>query len=173
MFYSKIKFPFLPLLCFGCKGKTFYNFSEVMKMKAFLNKFMCFFFSCFLLTAVNAADREEKVVYHVNDSTNATQILTNARNHLDASPKAKIVVVTHGAGIDFLLDGAKDKNGNPYEVMVQGLVARKVDFKVCNNTLEARKIDKSKILYEASIVQSGIAEVSRLQVQEDYIYVKP
>ena len=30
-------------------------------------------------------------------------------------PTAKIVVVTNGSGIEFLLDGAKDKNGNPYE----------------------------------------------------------
>lgn len=152
---------------------TSYNLTTEIKMKAILGKLMCFLFSCFVLSAANAADREEKVVYHVNDSTSATQILNNVRNHLDASPKAKIVVVTHGAGIDFLMDGARDKNGNPYEVMVQGLATRKVDFKVCNNTLQSRKIDKSKILSEASIVPSGVAEVSRLQVQEGYAYIKP
>ena len=120
-----------------------------------------------------AADREEKIIYHVTDSVNATQYLNNARNHLDASPKAKIVFVTHGGGIDFLLEGAKDKNGNPYDAMVQGLVGRKVEFRVCNNTLTTRKIDKSRVISEASIVPSGVAEVSRLQFQEGYAYVRP
>jgi uncharacterized protein len=126
-----------------------------------------------LSVAAGAAQKEEKVVYHINDSTNATGALQNIRNHLDASPKAKIVVVTHGAGIDFLLEGAKDKNGNPYDVMVQQLADANVQFRVCNNTLEARKISKKQLLHEATTVPSGVAEVSRLQVQEGYAYLKP
>ncbi len=125
------------------------------------------------VTSVMAAEREEKVVYHVSDSVNATAALRNARNHLDQSPKAKIVFVTHGAGIDFLLDGAMDKNGNPYDIPVQELAARKVEFRVCNNTLVGRKIDKSKLLSEATIVPSGVAEVSRLQIFEGFAYIKP
>ncbi|MFZ6819701.1 DsrE family protein [Undibacterium sp. Ji22W] len=120
-----------------------------------------------------AAEREEKVIYHISDSVNAAAGLRNARNHLDQSPKAKIVFVTHGAGIDFLLDGAMDKNGNPYDILVQELAARKVEFRVCNNTLVGRKIDKSKLLPEASIVPSGVAEVARLQIHEGYAYLKP
>lgn len=126
-----------------------------------------------LATIANAAQPVEKVVYHVNDSSDATAALRNIRNHLNASPKAKIVVVTHGPGIDFLLEGAKDKNGNPYDIMVQQLADDKVEFKVCNNTLESRKISKQQLLPEAKIVPSGVAEVSRLQVQEGYAYLKP
>lgn len=37
--------------------------------------------------SVAAQEREEKVVYHINDSTNAGAALRNVRNHLDASPK--------------------------------------------------------------------------------------
>jgi intracellular sulfur oxidation DsrE/DsrF family protein len=124
-------------------------------------------------TSAGAAEREEKVVYHISDSANASAALVNIRNHLDASPKAKIVVVTHGPGIDFLLEGAKNKNGNPYDIAVQELADRKVEFRVCNNTLEARKIDKGRLLPEATLVPSGVAEVSRLQVQENYAYLKP
>ncbi|WP_422388816.1 DsrE family protein [Keguizhuia sedimenti] len=123
--------------------------------------------------AAGAAQKEEKVVYHINDSTNATVALQNIRNHMNASPKAKIVVVTHGPGIDFLLEDAKDKNGNPYDIMVQQLADSNVQFRVCNNTLEARNISKKQLLPEATIVPSGVAEVSRLQVQEGYAYIKP
>ncbi|WP_353156088.1 DsrE family protein [Herminiimonas fonticola] len=126
------------------------------------------------MLAANAAEREEKVVYHISDSAVATAALNNIRNHLAASPKAKIVVVTHGPGIDFLLEGAKNKNGNPYDATVQELSMRhNVEFRVCNNTLEARKIDKAQVIPEATIVPSGVAEVARLQIREGYAYLKP
>jgi intracellular sulfur oxidation DsrE/DsrF family protein len=121
----------------------------------------------------SAAVKAERVVYHINDNTNPMAALGNIRNHLNASPQAKIVVVTHGPGIDFLLDGAQDKNGNPYDAVVQELANRDVQFRVCNNTLEARKIDRKRVIPEATIVPSGVAEVSRLQVQEGYAYIKP
>lgn len=126
-----------------------------------------------IAAAANAVEREEKVVYHMNDGSNPMAALNNIRNHLNASPKAKIVVVAHGPGIDFLLDGTKDKNGNPYDAVVQELSNRGVQFRVCNNTLQSRHIDKNKVIPEAAIVPSGVAEVSRLQVQEGYAYMKP
>lgn len=133
-------------------------------------------FVFFLITFAvisGATEPTEKVIYHINDSSNATAALNNIRNHLSVSPKAKIAVVTHGLGIDFLLEGAQDKNGNPYDILVQQLANENVEFKVCNNTLEARKISKSKLLPEATVVPSGVAELSRLQVQEGYVYIKP
>lgn len=123
--------------------------------------------------AAGAAPVQQKVVYHVNDSANAMAALNNIRNHLNAAPTAKIVVVTHGPGIDFLLEGEKNPNGNLYEVPVQELSARKVEFRVCNNTLTGRKIDKARVLPEATIVPSGVAEIARLQAEEGFVYLKP
>ncbi|WP_342113646.1 DsrE family protein [Pseudoduganella sp. OTU4001] len=119
------------------------------------------------------APRVEKVVYHFSDNNNPMQGLRNIRNHLNASPKAQIVVVALSSGIDFLLDGAKDKNGNPYDIVVQELAARNVQFRVCNNTLTGLGIGKDKVLPEATIVPSGVAEISRLQSMEGYAYIKP
>lgn len=116
---------------------------------------------------------EEKIVYHINDSDNATAALNNIKNHLNASPKAKIQVVTHGKGIDFLLDGATDKNGNPYNIAVEDLAAKGVGFNVCNNTLTSRKIDKSKVIAQGKIIPSGVAEIGRLQTYDGYQYLKP
>ena len=115
-----------------------------------------------------------KVVYHLNQGDEqSTAAIRNIRNHLAADPTAKIVVVTHAAGINFLLDGAADKNGNLYEPMVQELTARGVEFRVCNFTLQSRNIDKSKVITEARIVPSGVAEVSKLQAKEGYAYLRP
>lgn len=115
----------------------------------------------------------EKVVYHVNDSENAMVALRNVQNHLNASKDARIVVVTHGKGIDFLLNNAQDKNGNPYEPVVQTLKDKGVDFRVCNNTLASRKLDASAVIPEATVVPSGVAEIGRLQAKEGYVYLKP
>ena len=119
------------------------------------------------------AEQQEKVVYHINDSSVASLALNNIRNHLKAEPGVKITVVTHGKGIDFLLKDAADKNGNPYEVAVQELAAQGVDFRVCNNTLKSRNLDKSAVIEEASVVPSGVAEIARLQAREGYVYLKP
>lgn len=123
--------------------------------------------------AAAPAAPEEKVVYHVNDSEYAMIALRNVQNHLDASKDAHIVVVTHGKGIDFLLNGAQDKNGNPYEPVVQSLKDKGVDFRVCNNTLKSRKLDAGAVIPEARIVPSGVAEIGRLQAVEGYVYLKP
>ncbi len=147
-------------------------------MKAFARVLML---SAALLAApmaqvASAADKDGpvKVVYHVSEGIDqATQALRNIRNHLSADPTAKISVVTHANGIDFLLDGAKDKNGNPFDANVQELVKKGVDFRVCRITLERRNIDPKKVIEEARIVPSGVAEVSRLQAKEGYVYLKP
>jgi len=116
----------------------------------------------------------EKVVYHINDSTVARAALGYIKNHLQATEgKAKIVVVTHGPGVDFLLEGAQDKNGNPYDINVDELSEKGVEFRVCNNTLKARKIDPRLVLPNAKIVPSGVAEIGKLQAQEGYVYLKP
>ena len=115
-----------------------------------------------------------KVVYHMNEDVDrAPQALRNVGNHLSVDPKAKIVFVSHAAGINFLMKDAKDKNGNPFDVTVQNLKAQGVEFRVCEITLKSRKIDKKQLIEDVVYVPSGVAEVSRLQAQEGFAYLKP
>lgn len=114
-----------------------------------------------------------KTVYHINDSANAMAAMNNINNQLNASPKDQIVVVTHGKGIDFMLLDATDKDGNPYEPKIQDLMAKKVDFRVCANTLKARKLDGNAVVKGGKIVPSGVAELAKVQAREGYVYVKP
>lgn len=121
-----------------------------------------------------AASEPTKTVYHINTGVEAAAAaLNNIRNHLNAEPKARIVVVTHGPGIDFLLSDAKDSRGREFSASVSELAGRGVDFRVCNNTLQTRNIDPAKLLMEAKIVPSGVAEVARLQAREGFVYLKP
>ena len=116
----------------------------------------------------------DKVVYHVNDAgTQAVAALRNIGNHLEVNPKAHIVVVTHAQGVDFLMDGAKDRNGNPYNIRVEELKAQGVKFDVCEITLRNRQLTKSRFIPEATYVPSGVAEITRLQQREGYAYLRP
>ena len=126
-----------------------------------------------LFTAIATA-QDVKVVYHVNTGVEtAAAILSNITNELNASPTDKIVVVTHGPGIDFLLSNAKDSKGREFSGQVSALAGRGVEFKVCNNTLQTRKLDASSLLMETSVIPSGVAEVARLQANEGFVYLKP
>lgn len=128
----------------------------------------------FIGPAQAQATQQVKVVYHINTDVNTVPaILNNIRNHMNADPKAKIVVVTHGPGINFLLQDAKDSQGREFSGTVSDLAGKGIEFRVCNNTLSARKINPDRLLMETKIVPSGVAEVARLQALEGYVYLKP
>jgi len=116
----------------------------------------------------------DKVVYHISNTEQQTKLaMQYIRNHLEVNPKAKIVVVTHALGVDFLREGMRDKNGNPYNVPVEELDFQGVRFVVCGITLRERKMKKSEFIPEAHFVPSGVAEIARLQQREGYAYIKP
>ena len=128
----------------------------------------------FVFASSFAAAQSTKVVYHINEGVQqASRAIGNIRNHLNADPNAKIVVVAHGPGIDFLLDGAENMAGGKFAGSIGELASRGVQFRVCNNTLTSRKIPKEQVVMEATIVPSGVAEVANLQANEKYVYLKP
>lgn len=128
-----------------------------------------------LLFSFSAVAQEgAKVVYHLDAGLEqATKGLRNVKNHLDVAPQTKIVVVAHAKGVDFLLDGAKDAAGNPYNIPVETLAARGVEFRVCEITLKSNKIDPKRLLPETKLVPSGVVEITKLQAKEGFAYLKP
>ena len=126
------------------------------------------------LLACTLSMAQIKVVYHLSEGIpQASRAIGNIRNHLNADPTAKIVVVTHGLGIDFLLDGATNQMDQPFAGSVSDLVGKGVEFRVCNNTLVSRKIPVDKVQMEAKVVPSGVAEVAKLQAKEGFVYLRP
>lgn len=120
-----------------------------------------------------AAAAQDKVVYHVSDSAaQALAALRNVRNHLDVDPTAQITVVTLGQGVDFLMDGAKDRNGNPFDATVAALKGRGVRFEVCEITLKNRNLKREQFIPEADFTPSGVVRLTKLQVQ-GHAYIKP
>lgn len=113
-----------------------------------------------------------RVVYHISSSGSAGAALRNLANHLQAAPEVKVVVVAHNDGVDFLLRGARDEAGRPFQASVQSFSRLGVEFRVCNNTLARRSIAATEVIPEATLVPSGIAEIGRLQSREGYVYMR-
>lgn len=120
-----------------------------------------------------AAALAQGVVYHIDDtSAQALKALRNIRNHLDVDPAAKITVVTHAFGVDFLLQGMKDRSDASFEGPVAALAARGVQFEVCEITLRNRNLNKDQFLQEAAFTPSGVVRLAKLQ-QLGHAYIKP
>ena len=134
----------------------------------------CAFFLGIAGCASTGGGGQDRVVYHFSDGlAQASNGLRNIGNHLEVNPDAKIVVVSHALGVDFMMKGAKDKNGNKYEDLVEQLVQRGVQFDVCEITLRNRKLSKDQFIEYATYVPSGVAEITRLQQRDHYAYLKP
>ena len=131
------------------------------------------FVAAIVATAAIAAAAQDKVVYHIDDAaTQGLKGLRNVRNHLDTDPGAKITVVTHANGVDFLMEGAKDVNGSAYAGPVAALSARGVKFEVCEITLKNRNLSKDQFIQEAEFTPSGVVRIAKLQ-KEGAAYIKP
>ena len=134
----------------------------------------CAFFLGIAGCASTGGGGQDRVVYHFSDGlAQASNGLRNIGNHLEVNPDAKIVVVSHALGVDFMMKGAKDKNGNKYEDLVEQLVQRGVQFDVCEITLRNRKLSKDQFIEYTTYVPSGVAEITRLQQRDHYAYLKP
>ena len=119
---------------------------------------------------------QDRVVYHIDDAeAQATKGLRNIRNHLDVAPETKIIVVTHANGVDFLLEGARDKKNADidYPALVSALKARGVRFEVCEITLRNRNLKKDQFTMDAEFTPSGVARIGQLQSRERHAYIKP
>jgi intracellular sulfur oxidation DsrE/DsrF family protein len=128
-------------------------------------------------------EAEVNVVYHCDfgDPNRFSQMLTNINNHLSVYDpfEAKIVIVTHGAGVKFFLT---DLAGTPWEkdtidpeltARVAALAKYGVEVFLCEITFKRQKIDLSKIREAPYLrmVTSGVASVAELQAK-GFSYVK-
>ena len=122
-----------------------------------------------------SASAQTKAVYHIDDAqAQGLKGLRNIRNHLDTAPQTKIIVVTHAAGVDLLMEGAKDqKNNIEYSPLVSALKSRGVVFEVCEITLKNRNLSKDQFMLDADFTPSGVVKIADLQYVDHYAYIKP
>lgn len=131
-------------------------------------------------------EAEVAALYHCDfgDPNRFGQMLTNISNHLsvyDNDPfRIKIVIVAHGAGVQFFL---KDLEGTPWAqaqydrealfTRVKQLGALGVEVYICEITFTRNNIPKEKLREDAFLkwVPSGVGAVAELQTR-GYAYLK-
>lgn len=124
--------------------------------------------------AASLALAQDKVVYHMDGGlAQATKGVRNIRNHLDTDPKAKIVVVAHAEGVDFLMEGAKTTSNQEFAALVGNLMSRGVTFEICEITLKNRNLRKDQFILGPTFTPSGVVRIANLQAREQYAYIKP
>lgn len=137
--------------------------------------FLTTLFAAALLMCAVAARAEEaiKTVYHLPDEKLATLAMNNINNHLTADPGVRIVVVALSTGVRAFVFGAQDAGGRPYAEWVDQLTAKGVEFRICQNSMNALKLTRSDLIDKLVVVPSGVAEIARLQAREGYVYIRP
>ena len=132
-------------------------------------------FAAALLTYAFAARAEDaiKTVYHLPDERLATLAMNNISNHLTADPSVKIVVVALSTGVRAFTFGAQDAGGRAYADWVDQLTAKGVEFRICQNSMNALKLTKGDLIDKVVVVPSGVAEIARLQAKEGFVYIRP
>ena len=119
------------------------------------------------------ADDVIKTVYHLSDERMATLAMNNIGNHLSADPGVKIVVVALSTGVRAFTFGAQDAGGRPYAEWVDQLSANGVEFRICQNSMNALKLTKKDLIEKVQVVPAGVAEIARLQAREGFVYIHP
>jgi len=130
-------------------------------------------------------DTDIACLYHCDfgDPQRFSQLLTNMNNHLSVyefdTMRVKLVLVTHGAGVQFFLD---DLAGTPwannkidpdlYKRFV-GLSKFGVEAYLCEITFKRNNIDLARAKKDSFLkfVPSGVATVAELQ-NKGYAYLK-
>lgn len=125
-------------------------------------------------TLAQSPNEPVRTVYHFGDGVEqASRGLEYIRNHLEADPTARIVVVAHAAGVDFLIKGAKTAKGNEFRGPIEDLDLQGAQFRVCEITLRERGLRRDQFLPLVRFVPSGVAEIARLQSRQGYAYLRP
>jgi intracellular sulfur oxidation DsrE/DsrF family protein len=130
-------------------------------------------------------DTDVACLYHCDfgDPQRFSQLLTNMNNHLSVyefdTMRVKLVVVTHGAGVQFFLDDLSDTPWANNKIdpdlykRFTALTKFGVEAYLCEITFKRNKIDLAKAKKDSFLkfVPSGVATVAELQ-SKGYAYLK-
>lgn len=121
--------------------------------------------------AVVAQDRRpHRIVFEVTSGDN--QVWEAVLNNIENVQRAlgievtEIRVVAHGRGIGLVM-----KTNAALGERIAALTTSRVKFVACENTMKRLKIQKEDLLSAAGTVDSGVAEVVRLQ-ETGWSYIK-
>jgi intracellular sulfur oxidation DsrE/DsrF family protein len=134
---------------------------SIMKKLLFILVLATVTFTCF-------AQQKPNVILHLQSSDTAVykSTVNQIANLKKEIPQARIELVCHGPGLDFLLI-KKSKYANK----VNALDLRDVQLVGCEFAMAQKNIRKEDLVPFATTVPSGVAEIVKKQ-QDNWLYVK-
>jgi len=131
--------------------------------------FLSFVTILFFTSVIFAQQTEHRIVFDFTkgDTASFATMTRHAKKIMELTGNAKLEVVCHGPGLNFLV---KDKTTVQNEI--EELHKKfNVVFAACEATMKRRGIDKSQLIPLAITVPAAILEISSKQ-QDGWSYVK-
>ena len=112
--------------------------------------------------------QQPKVILHLQsaDTLVHKSIVNQVANLKKEMPDAKVEIVCHGPGMDFLL-----KEKSMYVNKIYKMNMKDVAFVGCEFTMSQKNIKKEDLVPFASTVPFGLVEIIKKQ-QDQWLYVK-
>lgn len=125
-----------------------------------------------LVFSMGAQAETRGVAFHLDRLDHMNRSILQVSRHLQGNTNTPVTVVFIGDAVHALLDGAVDSHGGAYSAQLEQLLAQGAELYACSNTLDSLAKTNADLILGAETVPSGIAELGRLQVEEDYGYIK-
>ena len=123
----------------------------------------------FSATLLCAQPKQHKIIFDFTEADTASfsTMVRHATNLMLMTGTAKLEIVCHGPGLDFLLKGKTTVQKEIEELNSKYLVV----FAACEATMKRRGVDKNQLLSSTITVPAAILELSAKQ-QEGWSYIK-
>lgn len=125
-----------------------------------------------LAPSAAVAETTPGVAFHVDSDAHMNRMLRQVARHHAANPDIPVRVILIAEGVRAALEGAEDANGGSYSAQMEQLLAAGVRIFACENTLISFNWSAEDLAFGIETVPSGIAELGRLQVKEQWAYIK-
>jgi intracellular sulfur oxidation DsrE/DsrF family protein len=110
----------------------------------------------------------QSVIHLVSgDETEQQTCLAIARNLLASGEVEDVVIAAQAAGITAIADDGE------FVEKISSLLDDGVAVRACTNTLEARDMSEADLIDGVETVPEAAVEVTRLQTEENYGYLRP
>jgi uncharacterized protein len=137
-------------------------------MKYFLFAFGILLTSFASQAQTSVSTKKHKVVFQLTSADTITHknLVRQLENLKAAAPNAKVEVVCHNDGIQFLRTATTKQSEKISELSQAG-----IDFVACENTMKQRKISREELTASCRTVQAGILEIMMKQ-EKKWSYIK-
>ncbi len=104
-----------------------------------------------------------KTVFHLNETHRLKNVISNIRNILKIEDISTVILLINGEAINLF----KDPD------FTIDILSDKFTINACANSMKSNNVQKSELIPDTVVVESGVYTLTILQCNEGYAYIKP